>query len=628
MKTRTWITALLLGALVAATAIGVERTRDQGPLPPEVQAQRSTRRAKATAKAKAKAKGKEKPGAPVSPTVPLPEPQVDQRPFLTARQLSRLAATAEERELAKQALRLGNHEVDLAFADAVRTALENPPPLTEELLDITMARDRAEGAVLFGQKQVKLLTERFAKATGDAKDALEDQLELAKAQLELDQDELEEAQEDLERAGGDPTAKIKRLKEARASAEREEPVAELAPHANPFLQEDSLIGRYRAWRALHRKDQLLDAAQQEAADKAAELTHRKDTLAKALEGTREAREAAKAQAAGLVRKGASRGESQEAVAALKRFSEGQRHLASLSKRIQDQRDLVDVYGRWGLLVDVEDRAERHGLLKDLLVILGTLFAVFLLGVLVDRLFLGMAKDRAQVRTLRAAVKFAVQVVGALVILFTCIGLPTQATTILGLAGAGLTVALKDFIVAFFGWFILMGRNGIRVGDWVEIKGVGGEVVEIGMLRTVLLETGNWADAGHPTGRRVAFVNSFAMEGHFFNFTTSGQWMWDEVKVLVPPGEDPYPVLEGVQKLVDTATRENAALAEKEWRDSTTQYRVQAFNAAPGLQVVPTQAGVEIRVRYLTRANERHQTRKQLYDDVVALMHGKTDSEKG
>ena len=217
MKTRTWLTALLLGALVAGAAIGVERTKDQGPLPPEALAQRSTRRTKATAKAKAKAKGKEKPGAPAAPALPVPEPQVDQRPFLTARQLSRLAVTSDERELARQALRLGNHEVDLAFADAVRTALENPPPLTEELLDITLARDRAEGAVLFGQKQVKLLTERLAKATGDAKDALEDQLELAKAQLELDQDELEEAQEELERAGGDPTAKIKRLKIGRAS---------------------------------------------------------------------------------------------------------------------------------------------------------------------------------------------------------------------------------------------------------------------------------------------------------------------------------------------------------------------------------------------------------------------------
>ena len=78
----------------------------------------------------------------------------------------------------------------------------------------------------------------------------------------------------------------------------------------------------------------------------------------------------------------------------------------------------------------------------------------------------------------------------------------------------------------------MGRNGIRVGDWVEINGVGGEVVEISLLRTTLLETGNWTDSGHPTGRKVTFVNSFAIEGHYFNFSTSGQWLWDELTVSV------------------------------------------------------------------------------------------------
>ena len=54
------------------------------------------------------------------------------------------------------------------------------------------------------------------------------------------------------------------------------------------------------------------------------------------------------------------------------------------------------------------------------------------------------------------------------------------------------------------------------------EGVGGEVVEISLLRTTLLETGNWTDSGHPTGRKVTFVNSFAIEGHYFNFSTSGQ----------------------------------------------------------------------------------------------------------
>ncbi|HJW08284.1 MAG TPA: mechanosensitive ion channel domain-containing protein, partial [Holophagaceae bacterium] len=189
-------------------------------------------------------------------------------------------------------------------------------------------------------------------------------------------------------------------------------------------------------------------------------------------------------------------------------------------------------------------------------------------------------------------------------------------------GAGLTVALKDFIVAFFGWFVLMGKNGIHVGDWVEIKGVGGEVVEIGLLRTVLLETGSWTDAGHPTGRRVAFVNSFAIEGHYFNFSTSGQWMWDELQVLIPAGQDPYPVIEAIKQLAERETEANARQAELEWQKATTRYRVKAFSATPGLNVVPTGGGIEVRLRYITRAHERHETRRRLYQAVLELMHGR------
>jgi small-conductance mechanosensitive channel len=212
-----------------------------------------------------------------------------------------------------------------------------------------------------------------------------------------------------------------------------------------------------------------------------------------------------------------------------------------------------------------------------------------------------------------------------VILFVIFGMPSQTTTILGLAGAGLTVAMKDFIVAFFGWFVLMGKNGIRVGDWVEINGVGGEVVEVGLLKTVLLETGSWTDSGHPTGRRVSFVNSFAIEGHFFNFSTSGQWMWDELRVLIPAAQDPYPVIDGIQKLVENETQANAKSAEEEWQRATTRYRVQAFSAVPGINVVPTGGGIEVRVRYITRAYERHETRKRLYEAVVELMHGKREA---
>lgn len=166
----------------------------------------------------------------------------------------------------------------------------------------------------------------------------------------------------------------------------------------------------------------------------------------------------------------------------------------------------------------------------------------------------------------------------------------------------------------------MGRNGLRVGDWVEIDGVVGEVVEIGLLRTVLLETGNWTDSGHPTGRKVAFVNSFAIEGHFFNFSTSGQWLWDEVEIMVPASENPYPVIDAIQKMVAKETDANVKAAEQEWQKAAPRYRAQPVSASPEISLRPTGSGIEVHVRYITRAGERHAVRTRLYQELVDLLH--------
>ena len=231
-------------------------------------------------------------------------------------------------------------------------------------------------------------------------------------------------------------------------------------------------------------------------------------------------------------------------------------------------------------------------------------------------------DRRQVETLRAVTRVSLQVAGVVLILLVIIGPPPNLGTFLGLAGAGLTVALKDFIVGFIGWFVLMGRNGIRLGDWVEINGVTGEVVELGMFHTVLLETGNWTDSGHPTGRRVTFTNSFAIEGHYFNFSTSGQWLWDELQVVLPAGQDPYPLVDAIQKKVIETTAESGKKAEQEWRGTARAGDMRNLSAAPAINVKPVIGGVEIAVRYITNAHDRYDIRAKLNHILVDLLGGK------
>jgi small-conductance mechanosensitive channel len=222
--------------------------------------------------------------------------------------------------------------------------------------------------------------------------------------------------------------------------------------------------------------------------------------------------------------------------------------------------------------------------------------------------------------LRTVVSLAIEVVTLLLVLLFVFGAPNQMPTILGLCVAGLTVVFQNFILAFFGWFMLMGRNGVRVGDWVEINGVAGEVVEVGLFRTTLLETGNGTDKGHPTGRRARFLNSFAVTGQFFNFSTTGQWMWDEISVNVPEGEGSYQTIEAIHKAVLQQTEKDAMLAETEWKGVSRQHVLGQLSAAPLVNLRPAASGIDILVRYVTRAKDRFEMRNKLYQAVIELLH--------
>ncbi len=614
MNARTWIPAAILLSLAATTTAGWMWTREPLAQPTQEEV------------AKPGASAKDQRG--LRRAAPVKERLVDQTPLFTARSLMPLAATPEEQLLARQAERLANHEVDLAFTDALRRAASSEAPQTPEVKELAALKEKAQAQVEIDQKLVMRLTRQLAEAPESRKDALEDQLEVAKAQVELDQDDLGSASEDLARAGGDPQARIRRLKEAHEAADRESSQIMAGARATTIFQQGSLVARIVEWRAQRSKEIRLGQAKQEALAKAQFLATLRVKIEAKAKQEKEEREAAKSWASELVKDASSRSAgpgretAMEAVSYLHQYGDVQRRLADVGRRAQDQQGLADTYGSWLVLADGYRNTALHWVLSRLLWVLGLILATYVAGLAIDHGFhRATSGDRKSLGTSKPVVKVLVRALAVLVIGFLILGMPAQPTTVFGLAGAGLTVALKDFIVAFFGWFILMGRNGIRVGDWVEIRGVGGEVVEIGLLRTVVLETGSWSDAGHPTGRRVAFVNNFAIEGHFFNFSTSGKWMWDELQILVPSGQDPYPVIDGVQKLVEQQTEANAKLAEAEWQQTAARYRIKAFSVVPGVQVVPGANGMEVRARYITRAFERHETRLRLNQAVVELMHG-------
>ena len=366
------------------------------------------------------------------------------------------------------------------------------------------------------------------------------------------------------------------------------------------------------WRSIRNRRQLIAQAEQLARADVAALTGDQASL--------------KTEAAGLADKAVGESSS-ERIDRLRRISAQQNILSILNDRIGAQQQLVALYGRWGQQVEIQRRIVLHLILRSLAWIAAICVLVILAGWALQLALEKVVRDPRQKQTLKTVLNLGTQLVGLLLILLTIFGVPQQMPTILGLATAGLTVVFQDFILAFCGWFVLMGPNGVRVRDWVEIDGIGGEVVHLGLFRTWLLETGNWTANGHPTGRKVSFLNGYAIRGKYFNFSTVGQWMWDEIKVTVPPGTDIHALIKGIYEATVKTTEADAKMAEAEWKRVTHEEGSPQFSAMPSVNLRPAGAGVDIVIRYITRAGVRVETRNHLFTMIVELMQGGSKEDR-
>ena len=535
----------------------------------------------------------------------VPHGVVDQRPWQTAATLAALAESAEEREIARDAERLADHEVDQAFSQSLRQASLAKPNLSGRALALQQRVTELQETIRNDEARIASLTQGSGTTRASAVSNGSD-LEIAKAQLGLDQNELTDSIEDLARENGDQRVKLQQELAARQAAVKQYKDGASKDDGQTAVASaekyNTLARQLSAWRSLRSRKQLIVQAEQLASADMDALTADQASLKTAV-----------AKAVGE--------SSSERIERLQRISAQQNIQSILNDRLVAQQQLAALYGRWGEQVEIQRKIVVHLILRSLALIAAICLLVILAGWALQMALEKMVHDLRHKQTLKTVVNLGTQLLGLLLILLAVFGVPRQMPTILGLATAGLTVVFQDFILAFCGWFVLMGPNGVRVRDWIEIDGVGGEVVQIGLFRTWLLETGNWTANGHPTGRRVSFLNGYAIRGRYFNFSTAGQWMWDEIKVTVPPGTGMHPLIKGIYEATVKATGADAKMAETELKRVTREEGSPQFSAMPSVNLRPAGAGVDIVIRYITRAGVRVETRNQLFSMIVEQMQG-------
>ncbi len=533
--------------------------------------------------------------------------KVDRSSYNAALELNHLADGPAERALADSAIRLADHDLDLAFTTALRQLDAHPPKLSAEAEGVAARLLRSQQQYAEGQQRVEALTAAIARAPLTHKAALKDDLGLEQSQLELDQYEVEEANQDLDAAGGNLRQRVEAESQEREQQEKLRTAQPAVAATQPSVH-GGMVGDLQQWQSYSQMRRRLLAAAEASATLSSALAKDRQALSLRVDSHKSGLSAARTH------------ESAQGLQALTQsIAADQNVLTLLAQRIRAQRSLSLVYQQWGAGVTARARAAVHTLAGSLCAMVLLLLLLLFLDRWLQSVFARVRQDRRRVETLHHISRTLLQLIAVVGVLFVLLGIPNQFGTVLSIIGAGLTVALKDFIVAFIGWMVLMGRNGMRLGDWVEINGVSGEVIELGIFHTVLLETGSWGDAGHPTGRRVTFTNSFAIGGHYFNFSTSGQWLWDELLLVVPHGRDPHPIIEALRREVTAATAGNAHQAELEWQRAVPSPSGRMFSGTPGIDARPVVGGIELSVRYIARADERFQLRGKLYQIALDLL---------
>lgn len=111
------------------------------------------------------------------------------------------------------------------------------------------------------------------------------------------------------------------------------------------------------------------------------------------------------------------------------------------------------------------------------------------------------------------------------------------TIALGVTGAGIAFALQEVITSYAGWLSIILGGSYKTGDRIQLGGIRGDVMDIGVLRTTIMETGQWVNGDQYNGRIVSKANSFVFKEPVFNYSGEFPFLWDEVKIPVQYGSN-------------------------------------------------------------------------------------------
>lgn len=197
-------------------------------------------------------------------------------------------------------------------------------------------------------------------------------------------------------------------------------------------------------------------------------------------------------------------------------------------------------------------------------------------------------------------------------------------TFLGLASAGLAVALHDSIANMAGFLFIEARKPFRVGDRIEIDGVKGDVIDVRLFEFSVVEVGNWVDADQSTGRIIHVPNSKVLNSPLSNYHIGFEYIWNEIPVLITFESNWRKAKELLSEIGRKHAEPLSQGAQQQIRRAARKYLIVAGTLTPTVYTSVRDSGVLLTIRYIVNPRQRRGTEQLMWEEILDTFAAESD----
>lgn len=198
------------------------------------------------------------------------------------------------------------------------------------------------------------------------------------------------------------------------------------------------------------------------------------------------------------------------------------------------------------------------------------------------------------------------------------------TVVLGMASAGIAFSLREVIISIAGWLTILAGGMFKSGDRVELGGVTGDVIDLGILRTTIMETGQWVDGDLYNGRIVKVANSFVFQKPVYNYSTDFPFLWDEIKIPVKFGSDYKLARHIINQAAENTVGNYAEETQQHWDTMVRKFRIENATTRPMVTLAVNDNWAEFTLRYVVEYKFRRIIKDQLFTEILQDFEAHSD----